>query len=35
MKQIKVSSANVNLIDFDVVREWFPPFACYRKDNYN
>ena len=34
MKQIKVSSAIVYLMDFDVVREWVSPFPCYRKDNY-
>ena len=35
MKQIKVSLANVYLMDVDVVREWVSPFPCYRKDNYN
>ena len=34
MKQIKVSSAIVCLMDFVVVREWVSPFPCYRKDNY-
>ena len=34
MKQIKLSSAIVYLMAFDVVREWVSPFPCYRKDNY-
>ena len=34
MKQIKMSSAIDDLIDFDVVREWVSPFFSYRKDNY-
>ena len=34
MEQIKVSSAIVYLMDFDVVREWVSHFPCYRKDNY-
>ena len=34
MKEIKVSSGILYLIDFGVVREKSPPFPCYRKDNY-
>ena len=34
MKEIKVSSGIVYLIDFDVVREKASPFPCCRKDNY-
>ena len=34
MKQIKLSSAIVYLMAFDVVKEWVSPFSCYRKDNY-
>ena len=34
MKQIKLSSAIVYLMAFDVVKEWISPFPCYRKDNY-
>ena len=34
MKQIKLSSAIVYLMTFDVVREWVSTFPCYRKDNY-
>ena len=34
MKQIKLSSAIVYLMAFDVVREWVSPFSSYRKDNY-
>ena len=34
MKQIKLSSAIVYLMAFDVVREWVSPFLSYRKDNY-
>ena len=34
MKQIKVSSATDDLMDFDVVREWVSSFPTYRKDNY-
>ena len=34
MKEIKMSSGIVYLIDFDVVREKASPFPCYRKDNY-
>ena len=34
MKQIKLSSAIVYLMAFDVVMEWVSPFPCYRKDNY-
>ena len=34
MKQIKVSPAIDDLMDFDVVREWMSPFHSYRKDNY-
>ena len=34
MKQIKLSSAIVYLMAFDVVREWVSPFPSYRKDNY-
>ena len=34
MKQIKLSSAIVYLMAFDVVREWVSPFPCYRKDNF-
>ena len=34
MKQIKVSSAIDDLMDFDVVREWVSLFPSYRKDDY-
>ena len=34
MKQIKVSSTNDDLMDFDVVRQEVSPFRSYRKDNY-
>ena len=34
MKQIKLSSAIVYLMAFDVVRELVSPFPSYRKDNY-
>ena len=34
MKQIKLSSAIVYLMTFDVVREWVSTFPFYRKDNY-
>ena len=34
MKQIKLSSAIVYLMTFDVVREWVSTFPCKRKDNY-
>ena len=34
MKQIKMSSAIDDLMDFDVVRECVSPFPSYRKDNY-
>ena len=34
MKEIKVLSGIVYLIDFSVVREKVPPFPCYRKENY-
>ena len=34
MKQIKLSSAIVHLMTFDVVRAWVSTFPCYRKDNY-
>ena len=34
MKQINVSSAIDDLMDFGVVREWVSRFPSYRKDNY-
>ena len=34
MKQIKLSSAIVYLMAFDVVREWVSLFPSYRKENY-
>ena len=34
MKQIKVSSAINDLLEFDVVRKWVSLFPSYRKDNY-
>ena len=34
MKQIKVSSAIDDLMDFDVVGKWVSPFPSYRKGNY-
>ena len=34
MKQIKMSSAIIYLMVFDVVREWISLFICYRKYNY-
>ena len=34
MRQIKLPSAIVCLMAFDVVRKWVSPFPCYRKDKY-